>query len=128
MICAFGTRLCVKRRNVAGRTARQTDLRQPKIQNLGVSALGHKQVCGLDVAVDYAFCVCRVQRVGNLDGKGQNQLGFHRSPSDAVFQRQPVQKLHGDEGLSVLLADVVDRADVGVIQCRGRLGFALEAG
>jgi hypothetical protein len=44
-----------------------------------------------------------------------------------MLQRQPVQKLHGDESLSVLFADVVDRADVGVIQCGGSLGFALKA-
>ena len=116
MICAFGTRLRVKRRNLARRTGRQTDLGQSKIQNLGVSALGYKQVCGLDVAVDYAFCVCCVQRVRNLDGEGQNQLGFHRSPSDAVFQRQPVQKLHGDEGLPIVLADLVDGANVGMVE------------
>ena len=31
------------------------DLRQPEIQNLGVSALGHEDVRRLDVAVDDAF-------------------------------------------------------------------------
>ena len=47
-------------------------------------------------------------------------------PDDAVLQRQPVQKLHGDEGLAVLLADVVNGADVGMIQRGGGLRFALE--
>ena len=47
-------------------------------------------------------------------------------PGDAVLQRHAVQKLHGDEGLAVLLADVVNRADVGMVQ-RGRgLRFALK--
>ena len=45
-----------------------------------------------------------------------------------MLQGQPVKKLHGDERLAVLLADVVDRADIGVIQ-RGRsLRFTLKAG
>jgi hypothetical protein len=44
------------------------------------------------------------------------------------FQRQPVQKLHGDERLSVLPANVIDRADVGMAQCRCRLRLALKAG
>jgi len=33
-----------------------------------------------------------------------------------MLQRYPIQKFHGDECLSILFADVVDRADVGVIQ------------
>ncbi len=43
------------------------------------------------------------------------------------FSVMPVQKLHGDEGLAVLLADFVDGADVGMVQSGGGLRFALEA-
>ena len=43
-----------------------------------------------------------------------------------MLQRQPVQKLHGDERFAVLVVNFVDRADIGVIQSRGRLGFALK--
>ena len=46
---------------------------------------------------------------------------------DAMLQRHAVQKLHGDEGLAVLLADVVDGADVGMIQRGSGPGFAAEA-
>ena len=59
----------VGRRNLAGRTGRRRDLRQTKIQNLGVPALGHEDVRGLDVAVDDAFGVGGVECVGNLDGQ-----------------------------------------------------------
>src|SRR5271154_7028337 len=45
-----------------------------------------------------------------------------------MLQRQSIQKLHGDECLAVLVVDFVDGADVGVIQRRGRLGFALKTG
>ncbi len=44
-----------------------------------------------------------------------------------MCQRHALQKLHGDEVRAILLANVVDRADVGMIQRRGRLRFALEA-
>ena len=44
-----------------------------------------------------------------------------------MLQRQPVQKFHGDECLPVLLANVMDRADVGMIQGGSRLRFTLEA-
>ena len=39
-----------------------------------------------------------------------------------------VEKFHGDEGAAFGFADVVDGADVGVIEGGGGLGFALEAG
>ena len=72
MIRVHRTRRCVERSNVARRTARQTDLRQSKVQNLGVATLGDENVRRLDVAVDDAFCVGCVKRVRNLDGERQN--------------------------------------------------------
>src|ERR1700674_2950816 len=92
-----------------------------------MSALGHKNVGWLDVAVDNAFGVSRIQRVRNLDGERQNQLGFHRSASNTVLQRQPVQKLHGDVGLVAILGDVVNRADVGMVERGGGTSFTSEA-
>jgi hypothetical protein len=68
-----------------------------------------------------------IECVGNLDGQRQNQLGFHRSPGDAMLQRQPIQKFHGDERFTVLVVNFVDGADVRMIQGRSRLGFALKA-
>ena len=44
-----------------------------------------------------------------------------------MLQRQPVQKLHDDEGLPILLPDFMDSADIGMIQCRGCLRLPLEA-
>ena len=55
MISVHRTRLSVKRRNLARRTGCQTHFRQPKIENLGVAALGDEQVRGLDVAVNDPF-------------------------------------------------------------------------
>ncbi len=45
-----------------------------------------------------------------------------------MFERLAIEKFHGDEGFAVLLADIVDGADVGMIEGGGGLGFALEAG
>ena len=45
-----------------------------------------------------------------------------------MLQRYTVQKLHGDERLPVLLANVVNRADIRMVQCGRGLGFALEPG
>ena len=48
--------------------------------------------------------------------------------SDAVLQRHAVEKLHDNEGLPVLLPNLVDGADIGMIQRGGGLRLALEAG
>jgi len=37
------------------------------------------------------------------------------------------QQLHGNERLAILFADVVDRADIGMIESGSRPRFALEA-
>ena len=44
-----------------------------------------------------------------------------------LLQRRALQILHGDEGAAVLLADVVNRADVRVIQGGRGSGLALES-
>ncbi len=72
--------------------------------------------------------MCCVQRIGNLNRQTDQNVGLERSSGDAVLQRHAVQKLHGDERLPVLLTNVVNRADVWVIQCGCSLGFALKAG
>src|SRR5271166_7055894 len=50
-----------------------------------------------------------------------------RTSCDQVFQRYAMQILHGDESLSVMLTDLIDRADIGMVQGRSRLGLSLEA-
>jgi len=40
------------------------------------------------------------------------------TPSDSVLQGHTVQKLHGDEGLVAMFTDLVDRADIGMVECR----------
>ena len=44
-----------------------------------------------------------------------------------MLQRRPFQKFHRDEGLGVVLANLVNRADVGMIERRRSAGFAAEA-
>jgi hypothetical protein len=45
-----------------------------------------------------------------------------------MLEGHAVQVLHSDEGLSVLLTDVVNDADIGMIESGSRPGLALEAG
>ncbi len=43
-----------------------------------------------------------------------------------MLERVAVQKFHNNESAAVFLADIVNRADVGVIECGTGFGFALE--
>src|SRR3984893_15157287 len=45
-----------------------------------------------------------------------------------MLQRHAVQKLHDQERMAVLLPDLIDRADVGMVQCRRSLSLSLKAG
>jgi len=93
-----------------------------------VPTLGDENVRRLDVAVDDTFCMGCVERIGDLDGEGQDQFRLHRTPRYAMLQRQPIEKLHSDEGLSLLVINLADRANVRMIQCGGSFGFALKTG
>ncbi len=67
-----------------------------------------------------------IQRVGDLDRQVQDLRRLHRLSADAVLECLALQQLHGDEGLPLVLVDVVDRADVGVVEGGGGLGLAPE--
>jgi hypothetical protein len=62
------------------------DLRQPKIQNLGVPSLGDENVRGLDVSVDDTCDVCGIERVGDVDSDGEKDFDFQRATRDSMFQ------------------------------------------
>ena len=43
-----------------------------------------------------------------------------------MTKRLPFEKLHGDEGAAFEIADIVDGADIGVIECGGSARLAAE--
>ena len=124
----IGSGHCVGRGHLARRSGGGIDFGQSEIEDFGVAALGDENIGGLDVAVDDSFGVRGVESVGDFDGEIQENVGLQRLARDAMLQRHAVEEFHGDEGPTVLLSDLVDGADVGMVQGRGRLGFALETG
>jgi hypothetical protein len=68
-----------------------------------------------------------VEPVGNLNRDIQQFLEFHGPTGDVVLQRLTFQILHCDECLSVFFTDVVNGADVVVIQRGSGLCFPLES-
>ena len=73
------------------------DLGQPEIEDLGMSAIGDKNVCRLDVAVHDAFAVRGIQGIGHFNAQAQEHLEFHRLALDQVFQGLAAEALHHDE-------------------------------
>jgi|SRR5579859_820120 len=78
--------------------------------------------------MDDAAAVRGVQGVSEFDGDIENSIELHRLTVDQVFQGNAVEKLHDNEGFAILLANVMDGADVRVIESGCGLRFALEAG
>ena len=115
------------RGDLAGRTGRNYDLRQPKVENLGVSALGDKDVRRLDVAVDDAFGVGGVERVGDLDPRASNALVSRGFPAMRCFSVTPSRNSITMNGWPSCFADFVDRADIGMVQSGSSLRFSLKA-
>ena len=92
-----------------------------------MSAFGDEDVGGLDITMHDAFGVRGVERIGDLDRQVRADCSISSGcPAMQMLQGHAFEKLHGDEGLAVLLADVVDGADVRVIQRGSGLGFSLK--
>ena len=92
---------------------------------------------GLDVAVDDARRVSRVEPVGNLDRQieqfvdlvtGYPSRSRRRKPVPAYgFSVWPSRYSMAMKGLPCMLPNLMDGADIGMVQCRGSAGFAQEA-
>src|SRR5206468_5640268 len=95
-----------------------THLRQTKIQNLRVSTLGNKNVCRLNVSVNNALGMRRVQRVRDLNSEVEQPFQLERAPKSQFAERLPFHVLHGDERTTLVLADLVNRTNVGMVQSR----------
>ncbi len=114
-------------RGCADTSSDRSKLRQTEIQNLGVPALRHEDVRWLDIAMNDVFSVCRVECLRNLRPQFQHLLQWQRLAVDAMFQGLPLQEFHYDESPFVLLINLVDGADVRMVQGRGGLRLALKA-
>ena len=74
-----------------------------------------------------ALGVGGVERVGNFDAEIEEKLQIHGAAADGMLQSFAVETFHGQVGLAVGFADVVNGADVGMIQRGGGARFAAEA-
>ena len=94
------------------------DLRQPEVQHLDRAIASDLDVGGLEVAMDDALLVRRVQGIGDLSCVAERGVERQRA-----LRRLSVHELHHE----VVGTDVVQRADVGVVQRRDGPRFAFES-
>jgi hypothetical protein len=66
--------------------------------------------------MDDSFGMRGVQRVGDLNRKIQQLVNFGPLYLNAMLERLAVEILHSDERLTVALINVIDRANVGMVQ------------
>src|SRR5215831_5176528 len=89
-----------------------------------MATVSNEDVGWFDVSMDDASCVRSVQPLSHLYRHVQQRFQFHRPTRDGVLQGLAFEIFHGEEGSAVFLSDVVNRADVRMIQSRRRLGFS----
>src|SRR5262249_17395927 len=108
-----------------GRTVEAPELRhlrQAEVEELRAGARDH-HVPRLEIAMDYACAMCAVERLGDLRAVLENVGERKGTTPQPIGERLPLEQLHDQ----VVVADVVERADVRMIELRDGLRLALEA-
>ena len=72
--------------------------------------------------------VCLVERVGDLDCRLQRLLGLERPASQAVRQRLTFEVFEHEVVGAALMAHVIQRADVRMLEAGDGFGFPLKPG
>jgi len=93
-----------------------------------MATLGDENVGRFDVTMNDALGVSGIESVGDLDGDIEKAVQFEWLAGDEMLQCDSIEEFHDDEGFAVRLSDVIDSANVGVVQGGSGLRFPFEAG
>lgn len=99
-------------------------LRQPEVHQHG-TAFGQHDVPGLQIAMHDSLPVRHRQRFGHRDPDLKNLAQPQCTSTQALGQSFPFEKLHHQIICAILRADVVEMADMGMIQRGDSQSFAL---
>jgi hypothetical protein len=88
---------------------------------------GDENVGRLDVPVHDPRAVRHLERVRDLHAELDHPLRRERLACDSFLERPTLHQLHDDERRAILLAEVVDGANVRVVERRGGARLAHEA-
>ena len=102
-----------------GNTGKITQLDNAEIENLRVKVLSDHDVGGLDVAVDNTLCMSVGQARADL-AKHVELLGNCKVPQfQELVQGLSGEEFHDQVGASILLANVIDGNQVGMVEHAG---------
>ena len=105
----------------------RTDLGQPEVQNLHATLAGKQNVARLEIPMDNPGAMRRGQALGDLHCDVDCFSRAQRAAIDRDAQSLALDQL-GDNPISaVLVADVVNRNDIGMVQGAGRTGLPFKA-
>ena len=104
---------------------RAHSLREPEVQDLDDTRIGHLDVGRLQVAVDDAELVRRFEALGDLPGE-REPLG-ERQAARVLVERSARHELHDERPNRRGVLDAMHVRDVRVIEGGDRAGFAFEA-
>jgi hypothetical protein len=99
----------------------------PEVDHAHAAIRADQDIVGFEVAVDQSGAVRRRQALSGLEKHRERLSPVPRPGAEPGAAVLAGDVLHGDESLSVGLADLVDLHDVGVRQAGQRLGLALHA-
>ena len=106
---------------------REVQLRETEIQNFHLPAFNKKDVRGFDVAVDNSLGVSTVEPCSDLNADLQKFRYFDRLRADPVLESLALEKFHSDKGPAFELSNVVQSADVRVVERGCGAGFAAKS-
>jgi hypothetical protein len=98
---------------------RQRELGQAEVKNLDPSIFGEEQVVRFQVTMDDAFLVRCCQPARDLLGKFNRLAYRHGTGAQTIPKRLAFQKLGHDIGRALVLAEVVNGQNVGMVQSGG---------
>ena len=111
----------------AGQPAVRLDpLGQAEVGDLRLALPVEQDVGRLEVAVDDAALVGVVDGLGHLGHQPGRLARRQRAVGGLLGQAAALDEAHAEVVLALVLADLVDRHDVGVVEVGGRLGLDVE--
>ena len=101
---------------------------QAEIEDLGAAVVAEKDIARLQIAMDHAGPVSRIQGFANLQGELEGFADGKSAGRNGIVQSLAGEILHHQARLAATLHHVVDGDDTGMVERRGEPGFAKERG
>ena len=97
---------------------------EAEVQHLGAPVGCHHHVRALEIPMNNALSMRVRKRVSDVNPVAQHRFERQALAPDHLAERAPFDVLHDDVRLAFEFADLVNRADIRMIELRGALRFA----